>query len=75
MRTTLQIDDDALQIARRFAKGRRVSIGKAVSHLLRRSAQTPFGTKKVNGLTIFKLPPDSPAVTSEHVRKLLEEER
>jgi hypothetical protein len=74
MRTTLSIDDDALRIARRFAKGRRISIGKAVSEILRKSTQVSLPTKKVNGLTIFDLPPDSPCITSEHVRKLLEDE-
>lgn len=74
MRTTLSIDEDALRIARRFAKGRRISIGKAVSEILRKSAEVSLPTKKVNGLTIFDLPPDSPRITSEHVRKLLEDE-
>ena len=74
MRTTLSIDDDALRIARRFAKGRRISVGKAVSEILRKSAQVSLPTKKVNGLTIFDLPSDSPRITSEHVRKLLEDE-
>jgi hypothetical protein len=74
MRTTLTIDDDALRIARRFAKGRRISIGKAVSDLVRKSAEAPLPTKTVNGLTIFDLPADSPRVTSEQVRKLLEDE-
>jgi hypothetical protein len=74
MRTTLTIDDEALQIARRFAKGRRVSLGKAVSDLLRKSNETSFRTKKMNGLTVFDLPADSPVVTSEHVRRLLADE-
>ena len=75
MRTTLTIDDDAFQIARRVAKGRRISIGKAVSELLRKGAETPLPKKKVNGLMVLDLPPDSPRVTSEHVRKLLEDDR
>lgn len=70
MRTTLALDDDSLEIARRFAKGRRISLGKAVSDLLRRSVTRPLRSKEVNGLTVFDLPAGSPAVTSEQVKRL-----
>jgi hypothetical protein len=70
MRTTLNIDDDVLKLAQRFAKGRRISIGKAVSDLVRRGATTPHRTKVVNGLIVFDLPPDSPPVTSAKVKEL-----
>lgn len=74
MRTTLTLDDDSFEIARRFAKGRRISLGKAVSDLLRRSVTRPHPTKQINGLTVFDLPVDSPAVTSEQVKRLEAEE-
>lgn len=70
MRTTLALDDDSLEIARRFAKGRRISLGKAVSDLLRRSVDRPHRSKEVNGLMVFDLPSDSPAVTSDQVKRL-----
>lgn len=74
MRTTLTLDDDSFEIAQRFAKGRRISLGKAVSDLVRRSVSRRQQTKKVNGLTVFDLPSDSPRVTSDHVEKLQQED-
>ena len=74
MRTTLNLDSDALHIVQRFAKGRRISIGKAVSDLIRRSVSARVPTKMLNGLPVFDLPEDSPAVTSETVSRLLNEE-
>jgi hypothetical protein len=60
--------------ARPLIKRRRISIGKAASDLLRKSADISLPTKEVNGLILFNLPADSPRVTSERVYKLLEAE-
>jgi hypothetical protein len=70
MRTTLTLDDDILELAARQAKLRGVSLGKAVSDLLRRglSAATPCQDK--DGLVVFQLPKDSPKVTTEEVRRI-----
>ena len=73
MRTTLSIEDDALELARVLARRRRVSLGKAVSELLRRGARQPLVTTERNGLRVVQLPEGSPAVTSEAVAELLEE--
>jgi CTP:molybdopterin cytidylyltransferase MocA len=70
MRTTLTLDDDVLELAARQAKLRGVSLGRSVSDLLRRglSAATPAEDK--DGLVVFHLPPDSPTVTTDDVRRL-----
>ena len=70
MRTTLTLDDDILELAARQAKLRGVSLGKAVSDLMRRglSAATPSQDK--DGLVVFQLPKDSPKVTTEDVRRI-----
>ena len=73
MRTTLSLDDDVLQEVKAYAKRRDVAIGKAVSDLVRRGLHAPLQTRVVNGIHVAVLPPDSPAVTSEHVKKLLDE--
>ena len=39
MRTTLDIDADVLETAKRLAEGRKMSVGKALSELARRGAQ------------------------------------
>ena len=70
MRTRLTLDDDVLELAARQAKLRGVSLGKAVSDVLRKglSASTPAQEK--NGIVVFHLPADSPKVTTDHVRRI-----
>ena len=70
MRTTLTIDDDVADIVARRAKDRRQSLGRAVSDLVRRGLQAPTPSVEKDGLVVFKLPADSPAVTREDVRRL-----
>ena len=45
-------------------------MGKAVSELVRRGAEAPVRTRKLNGLVVFDLPEDAEEVTTEHVKKL-----
>lgn len=70
MRTTLTLDDDVLELAARQAKLRGVSLGKTVSDLVRRglNASTPALDK--DGLVVFRLPADSPTVTTDDVRRI-----
>lgn len=70
MRTTLSIDDEVLELVRRYAADRSLPLGDAVSELIRKAFATPTPTRMVNGLHVFDLPPDSPRVTSEMVKKL-----
>jgi len=73
MRTTLSLDDDVVEEVKAYADSRDVSLGKAVSELVRRGLQAPLQTRLVNGFHVVELPDGSPAVTSEQVRKLQEE--
>jgi len=73
MRTTLSLDDDVLQEVKAYAKSRDVAIGKAVSDLVRRGLRAPLRTRIVNAFPVVELPPDSPAVTSEDVKRLQDE--
>jgi len=73
MRTTLSLDDDIIESVKTFAEGRDLSLGKAVSELVRRGLRAPMRTKIVNGFHVVDLPEDSPMVTDEQVRKLLDE--
>lgn len=73
MRTTLAIDDDALALAREVARRRRVSLGQAVSELLRRGARPPVVTTERNGLAVMRLPEHTPRVTAAAVEALLDE--
>ncbi len=74
MRTTLNIDDDVLEILRTYADTRSVGLGKAASELVRRGLNAPVETKMVNGFCTVVLPKQSSRITSEHVKRLLEDE-
>jgi len=73
MRTTLSLDEDIVEPVKSFAESRNLSLGKAVSELVRQGLNAPLRTKIENGFVVVDLPPDSPVVTDEHVRKLLDE--
>ena len=70
MRTTLTLDDDILELAARRAKLRGVSLGKTVSDLVRRGLSASTSAQAKDGLVVFKLPTDSPPVTTEEVRRI-----
>src|SRR5205807_1597975 len=53
VRTTLQIDDDVLAIAKAQAEARGVSLGKALSELARKGARAEMPVKSVSGLKVF----------------------
>ena len=74
MRTTINLDDDILQQAKNYADSRSVPLGRAVSDLVRRGLNSPVQTQVVNGFHVVVLPPNSEPVTSERVKKLLEDE-
>lgn len=73
MRTTLAIDDDALEAARHLARRRRLSLGKAVSELVRRGSRQPLATAERSGLIVAKLPAGTPTVSAAQVEALLDE--
>jgi hypothetical protein len=74
MRTTLNLDDTTLRLVRDYARKRSVPLGKAVSELVHKGLTTPMPTRVVNGLHVVELPPDSPVVTTEDVRRLQNED-
>jgi len=75
MRTTLNLDDDVLQLAKQYAEVRSLALGRAVSVLVRRGLAARWPTRVVNGVHVFDLPPDSPRVTTRKVRDLETAER
>jgi hypothetical protein len=74
MRTTLNLDDDVLEILKSYAESRSVALGKAASELVRRGLEAPVQTRMVNGFCTIVLPPDTPTVSSEDVKRLLEDD-
>ena len=70
MRTTLSIDDEVLELVKQYAEDRSITVGDAVSELIRKAFRTPTPTKMVNGLRIFDIPPSSPRITNKRVKEL-----
>jgi hypothetical protein len=65
MRTTLNIEDDALLLIKRYAEDREISLGRAASDLIHRGAEgiPRFETK--NGWVVFDVPPGEVSVEDE----------
>ena len=78
MRTTIAIDDDVFLHARRLAHERHISLGAAVSGLLRdgirAQQQHPRETAIVCKTPYGLLPARDEIITSDHVRRLMEQE-
>ena len=74
MRTTLTLEDDAIEAVQEFSVRRGISLGKAASELIRRGSRYQLGVRKVNGLPVLDASGDIPAITAERVRELLDEE-
>ena len=77
MRTTIAIDDDVFLHARRLTQERHISLGAAVSGLLRdgiRAQQHPRETATVCKTPYGLLPARDEIITSDHVRRLMEQE-
>ena len=74
MRTTLSLESDAIEAIQEYARSRRLSLGKAASELVRRGARFQVGTREVNGLPVLDASEEFPAITSEQVQELSEEE-
>ena len=67
------MDDDLMPQVRTYAESRDISVGKAVSELVRRGLHAPLQMRVVNGFHVVELPAGSPPVMAEHVRKLEDE--
>jgi hypothetical protein len=77
MRTTLALDDDVFALARQKAQRDHVSLGAAVSELMRqglRSMQQPAVQRPAPRSKYAVLPARDEIITSEHVYKLMEQE-
>jgi hypothetical protein len=74
VRTTLSLEDDAIHAVQAYARGKRLSLGKAASELIRRGVRYQLTTRERNGIPVFDVPEDFPVITGERVRELLDEE-
>lgn len=67
------MDDDVFEEVKAYAESRDVSLGEAVSELVRRGLHTPLRTRIVNGFHVVDLPPGSPTLCPEDIKRLEQE--
>jgi uncharacterized protein YbbK (DUF523 family) len=72
-RTTIRLDEDALSAARAHARRHQLSLGQAVSELVRQGADRPLVTEPRSGLQVVHLSQRSPRVTSALINRLRDE--
>jgi hypothetical protein len=73
MRTTLDIDDNLLAVARVRAQEQGISLGAAVSELIRRGLEV-HRTRSKRGFPVFQAPPGTPIITDEMVARYRDED-
>lgn len=74
MRTTLNLDDDVLELLKNYASDRSIPLGSAASELVRRGLETPVQLRLANGFYAVDLAADTPKITGARVKELLEDE-
>ncbi len=73
MRTTVDIEEDVLLAAKEIARQRRMTLGKVLSDLARKSLTRKSSVSQKNGLPLFPVQPDAEIVTLERVNQLRDE--
>jgi hypothetical protein len=72
-RTTLQLEEDAMRVAKAHAQRHRLTLGQAVSDLVKRAAERPLVTEERNGLRVVRFNRRSPKVTAVRIDELRED--
>jgi hypothetical protein len=68
MRVTITLDDEAMALAKRYAKARDLTLGNAINELIRRATRKPVGIKCVDGLPVFDSPKSKRQITTSLVK-------
>ena len=69
-RTTLLLEDDAMKVAKAHAARHHLSLGEAVSELIRKATDHPVVTEDRNGLRVLRLTRRSPKISASLVDHL-----
>jgi len=69
-RTTLMLEDDAMRMAKAHAARHRLTLGEAVSDMVRQAADRPLVTDDRSGLRVVRLNRRSPKVSAALVDRL-----
>lgn len=70
MRTTITLDDETAEIATQYARGRGVSLSRAINELIQRGKNPKSRIKYVNGWPVLDLPKPKELLTTERVKEL-----
>ena len=73
MRTTLNIEDDVLRAAKKIAQQRKMTVGRVLSELARKSLIRKSPVSNKHGLPQFPIQPEAQVVTLELVNQLRDE--
>jgi hypothetical protein len=73
MRTTLDLDEDLILVAKQLASQRGTTMGKVVSGLLRKALEPGEVPPERNGFRLLKPIPGAPKPTLELVNRLRDE--
>jgi hypothetical protein len=74
MRTTMNIDDEALRLARELAEQRRISIGDAASFLIKRGLAVALPHRERNGFALFSVEPGTLPFGPVEVERAVQQE-
>ena len=74
MRTTLDLDDDLLPVARQLAEQRRMTMGQVVSELMRKALAPGESPKMRNGVPLFTPVPGAVPADLALINRLRDEE-
>lgn len=74
MRTTLDLEDDVLLVAKQFAQQEKTSIGRVVSRLMRKAMEPGDPPLVRNGIPLFRPIPGAAKPSLELVNRLRDEE-
>jgi hypothetical protein len=74
VRTTLEIDDDLVQVARQLAQQRKMTMGQVVSQLVRKAMEPKSAPRMRNGVLLFDLKPGVRKPGMALVNRLRDEE-
>ena len=73
VRTTLEIDDDLLQVARQLAQQRKTTMGQVISQLVRNAMEPKNSPRSRNGVRLFDPKPGARKPSMALVNRLRDE--
>jgi hypothetical protein len=74
VRTTLEIDDDLVQVARQLAQQHKTTMGQVISQLVRTALEPKSAPRMRNGVLLFDVKPGARKPSMTLVNRLRDEE-